>query len=137
MWDLPRSGVETVSPVLAGRFFTTEPPGSPFTFFFLDNFTLREKFQKEYKELPTVGAQIPPVVFCHICSLIFSFSLFMNILLLRSLCGESFRCCEYPVPLQSFLPLHLACRNFFWCIVPIGQHFEGNELVRLLSKGSA
>ena len=29
MWDLPRSGIEPVSPVLAGRFFTTEPLGKP------------------------------------------------------------------------------------------------------------
>ena len=26
-WDLPDPGMETTSPVLAGRFFTTEPPG--------------------------------------------------------------------------------------------------------------
>ena len=31
MWDLPRPGIEPVSPVLAGRFLTTAPPGkSPF-----------------------------------------------------------------------------------------------------------
>jgi hypothetical protein len=29
MWDLPRPGVELVSPALAGRFLTTEPPGKP------------------------------------------------------------------------------------------------------------
>ena len=29
MWDLPRSGIEPVFPALAGRFFTTEPPGNP------------------------------------------------------------------------------------------------------------
>ena len=29
MWDLPGSGVKPVSPALAGRFFTTEPPGKP------------------------------------------------------------------------------------------------------------
>ena len=35
MWDIPRSGVEpTKSPVLAGRFFTTEPPGKPDEWFF-------------------------------------------------------------------------------------------------------
>ena len=28
-WDLPRPGTEPVSPALAGRFFTTEPPGKP------------------------------------------------------------------------------------------------------------
>ena len=26
MWDPPRPGIEPVSPVLGGRFFTTEPP---------------------------------------------------------------------------------------------------------------
>ena len=29
MWDLPRPGLEPVSPVLAGRFSTTAPPGKP------------------------------------------------------------------------------------------------------------
>ena len=29
MWDLPGWGTESVSPALAGRFFTTEPPGKP------------------------------------------------------------------------------------------------------------
>ena len=30
MWDLPASGTESLSPVLAGRFFITEPPGKPY-----------------------------------------------------------------------------------------------------------
>ena len=29
--DLPNPGIETESPALAGRFFTTEPPGKPYT----------------------------------------------------------------------------------------------------------
>ena len=29
MWDLPRPGLKPVSPVLAGRFSTTAPPGKP------------------------------------------------------------------------------------------------------------
>ena len=29
MWDLPESEIKPMSPVLAGRFFTTEPPGKP------------------------------------------------------------------------------------------------------------
>ena len=33
MWDLPRPGLEPVSPALAGRFSTTEPPGKPHKFF--------------------------------------------------------------------------------------------------------
>ena len=34
MWDLPRPGLEPVSPALAGRFSTTAPPGKPVTFVF-------------------------------------------------------------------------------------------------------
>ena len=35
MWDLPRPGLEHVSPALAGRFSTTAPPGKPlFIFYF-------------------------------------------------------------------------------------------------------
>ena len=29
MWDIPRQGLEPVSPALAGRFSTTAPPGKP------------------------------------------------------------------------------------------------------------
>ena len=29
MWDLPRPGLEPVSPALAGGFLTTVPPGKP------------------------------------------------------------------------------------------------------------
>ena len=32
-WDLPRPGLEPVSPALAGRFSTTAPPGKPCRFF--------------------------------------------------------------------------------------------------------
>ena len=34
MWDLPRPGIESVSPVLAGGLFTTELPGKPPRIFF-------------------------------------------------------------------------------------------------------
>ena len=34
MWDLPRPGLEPVSPALAGRFSTTVPPGKPQAFKF-------------------------------------------------------------------------------------------------------
>ena len=34
MWDLPRPGLEPVSPVLAGGFSTTAPPGKPKKAFF-------------------------------------------------------------------------------------------------------
>ena len=29
IWDLPGSGIKYMSPALAGRFFTTEPPEEP------------------------------------------------------------------------------------------------------------
>ena len=35
MWDLPRPGLEPVSPALAGRFSTTVPPGSPGVYFLI------------------------------------------------------------------------------------------------------
>ena len=34
MWDLPRPGLEPMSPALAGRFSTTAPPGKPNTCIF-------------------------------------------------------------------------------------------------------
>ena len=36
MWDLPRPGLEPVSPASAGRFSTTAPPGKPENLFFLN-----------------------------------------------------------------------------------------------------
>ena len=35
MWDLPRPGLEPVSPALAGGFLTTAPPGKAHRLFFL------------------------------------------------------------------------------------------------------
>ena len=32
MWDIPGSGIQPVSPALAGIFFTIEPPGKPYSF---------------------------------------------------------------------------------------------------------
>ena len=37
MWDLPKPGLEPVSPALAGGFSTTAPPGKPLVFFIIDN----------------------------------------------------------------------------------------------------
>ena len=39
MWDLPRPGLEPVSPSLAGRFSTTAPPEKPSTSLIEGNFT--------------------------------------------------------------------------------------------------
>ena len=38
MWDLPRPGLEPVSPALAGRFSTTAPPGKPCLFYFYEKY---------------------------------------------------------------------------------------------------
>ena len=38
MWDLPRPGLEPVSPALAGGFSTTAPPGKPRLFFWVEDF---------------------------------------------------------------------------------------------------
>ena len=35
MWDLPRPGLEPVSPALAGGFSTTAPPGKPLSLIFI------------------------------------------------------------------------------------------------------
>ena len=37
MWDLPGPGIEPVSPELAGRFWSTVPPGKPGGFHFICN----------------------------------------------------------------------------------------------------
>ena len=38
MWDLPRPGLEPVSPALAGGFLTTAPPGKPSHCFLKDRY---------------------------------------------------------------------------------------------------
>ena len=40
MWDLPRPGLEPVSPALAGRLSTTAPPGKPSLLFLYSRFHL-------------------------------------------------------------------------------------------------
>ena len=37
MWDLPRPGLQPVSPALAGRLSTTAPPGKPWGSFLCDH----------------------------------------------------------------------------------------------------
>ena len=45
--DLPKPGVEPMSPALAGGFFTTEPPGKPFNI--LSLFFMEVKRKKKSK----------------------------------------------------------------------------------------
>ena len=49
MWDLPRPGLEPVSPALAGRFSTTAPPGKPYSVFKKVLFLLL--FNKSFNEI--------------------------------------------------------------------------------------
>ena len=44
MWDLPRPGLEPVSPALASRFSTTAPPGKPFIEFYREYLWHASKF---------------------------------------------------------------------------------------------
>ena len=52
MWDLPRPGLEPVSPALAGGFSTTAPPGKPLAGF------LREKFLNLLPEEVSLAASL-------------------------------------------------------------------------------
>ena len=48
MWDLPRPGLEPVSPALTGRFSTTVPPGKPLPcVFFIIGYT-KQQGQNKY-----------------------------------------------------------------------------------------
>ena len=46
MWDLPRPGLEPVSPALAGRFSTAAPPGKPWISVSISFLILYSFFQK-------------------------------------------------------------------------------------------
>ena len=48
MWDLRKSGIEPRSPALAGRFFTTEPPGK-----LPSNFDFDDKVSVAVTVMPT------------------------------------------------------------------------------------
>ena len=78
MWDLPRPGLEPMSPALAGRFSTTAPPGMPNWWLFLRLtmslliFCLLDLsiFEKGVLQSPTmiIDSSVSPcssVSFCH------------------------------------------------------------------------
>ena len=48
-WDLPRPGLEPVSPALAGRFSTTAPPGKPQLPYFLPLHQNNRRLHSEVK----------------------------------------------------------------------------------------
>ena len=49
MWDLPRPGLEPVSPALAGRFSTTAPPGKPYHVFLKNEIKVIKKVMQDMK----------------------------------------------------------------------------------------
>ena len=53
MWDLPRPGLKPVSPALAGRLSTTEPPGKPREFF-----KLKQKHTKQQHESINLSGKV-------------------------------------------------------------------------------
>ena len=58
MWDLPRPGLEPVSPALAGRFSTTAPPGKPKSkYFYLGSLCPRSESGCVSKASPTQDAE--------------------------------------------------------------------------------
>ena len=57
MWDLPRPGLEPVSPALAGRFSTTAPPGKPLCIF------LKLKIELPYDSaIPLLGIYLEKTI---------------------------------------------------------------------------
>ena len=55
MWDLPGPGLEPVSPVLAGGFLTTVPPGKPSTNFLKVSVVVTvQSVQRDAKILKTI-----------------------------------------------------------------------------------
>ena len=56
MWDLPRPGLEPMSPALAGRLSTTAPPGKPCRFLLVINFI----HISVYMSIPIAQFSTPP-----------------------------------------------------------------------------
>ena len=82
MWHLPGPGIEPVSSALAGRFFTTEPQGSPiilvFTLRIYSLFSLLSPFKNniqdksELRKYPIIAATIENLLYKFIYKYLFS-----------------------------------------------------------------
>ena len=55
--DLPRPGLEPVSPALAGRFSTTAPPGKPLVYFFIHVYNMYKHVFTVFTEIMTTVCQ--------------------------------------------------------------------------------
>ena len=58
MWDLPRPGLEPISPALAGRFPTTAPPGKPLEIHFYHHFLWGNSLVCLHKSSVKTGVKI-------------------------------------------------------------------------------
>ena len=50
MWNLPRPGIEPMSPALAGRFLTSGPPGK-----FLPRYTIETVFLSQFSSIQSLS----------------------------------------------------------------------------------
>ena len=84
MWDLPRPGLEPVSPALAGRFSTTAPPGKPnkcqFLLAVVENFKYRGWWCRLLHSRPSVSAGSAPTHSTNRGSKIFGKNKFQKVL---------------------------------------------------------
>ena len=60
MWDLPRPGIKPMSPALAVRFFTIEPPGKPYVMYFN---TIKGNKSKKKRVYPSRSRYLSPCYF--------------------------------------------------------------------------
>ena len=65
MWVLPSPGIASMSPALAGNFFTIEPPGKPYLFIYLFKFSAHKKLTRTV--LNSVLVDFPTL--CYLISL--------------------------------------------------------------------
>ena len=75
MWDLPRPGLEPVSPALAGRFSTTAPPGKPPKYF------LKGKMHHESIVVLTIQFKIKDFSLTHLVSVFVSLFTYSEIII--------------------------------------------------------
>ena len=60
MWDLPRPGLEPVSPALAGRFSATAPPGKPSRYVLSGTLGCSQSFIFFFPTYALLGGQVKP-----------------------------------------------------------------------------
>ena len=120
MWDLPRAGIEPVSPALAGGFLTTAPPGKSHRYFLCSSFFIFQIFHSEFVMI------IRNIVIC-----IFKKETHITILSSTTLaaCGMEFHLfIRFIFQTRSYallclLPSHFPClKSFCFCWEQLPSH---------------